>query len=90
MGDTYDVDDEAVQRLDADLGLPGDDHPFRPGGLVTPQDMQRFFDMHKADTEKARERVNELASEVGFAAIVDALAEIGVLVEKDRWEGWWG
>lgn len=84
MSDGYHVDTEQVQRLDAQHGLPPDDHPLT-GPLVTPKDVQRFVRLLAEDTAAASSGVQELAESVGYSAIVQALVDLGVLVEADRW-----
>jgi len=88
VSDGYHLDSDTVAHLDAQVGLPAHDHPLT-GPLVTPHDVQRWLDQLAHDEAVARDGLQELAAVVGHGAIVQALVDMGVLVEADRWEDWW-
>ena len=82
MSDTYHVDLDRETSPNP-LGDPDG------GRLVGPLEVDQWWQRELQLREQARPLVDALIEQVGAQAVIDALVERGVLVEKDRWEDLW-
>lgn len=82
----YVVDDDALQSLDDALPRePGAPLAGGTGRIVDWREVDRWWREAKQAQERADQVLDELAREVGWSAIVEALHWRGVL-RDDRWD----
>lgn len=86
---SYVVDEDLVNSLDAEMRDPSKPLGGGTGRIVDFREVNRWLTEATKAQETALVKLDDLAREVGWSAIVEALRTKGVL-HDDRFDGWWG